>query len=295
MAIDVRATNKALAFLFAAWLGIVSAAAAGERSADIAYAASFSGFKVAEGALTIRTAGSSYFADANISPAAFGWLFSSGGGGAQASGRVFGDRLRPARYRMTSTGGRHTFLVELAMVSNRVREAYVTPRFKPNPERIAVEEKHRRRVLDPLSAAVFPQRKGAQKLGPEACRRILPIYDGWARYDLNLSFAQHRNVDEAGYRGPVVVCRARWAPIAGHIPSRPSVKFMKNNEDMFVWLAPMGDGQILFPFRIEAQTRSGRLVIQATQVVLDGAPGDRARHAEATAAEGSTAERRERR
>ena len=42
-----------------------------------------------------------------------------------------------------------------------------------------------------------------------------------------------------GYSGDVLVCAARYNPIAGHRTGRKSTQFMADNKDMEVWLAPV--------------------------------------------------------
>lgn len=58
------------------------------------------------------------------------------------------------------------------------------------------------------------------------CNRTLPIFDGAARYDIKLSYSGTRQVALDGCNGSVVVCQARYVPIAGHRALRPSTKFM---------------------------------------------------------------------
>ena len=80
-----------------------------------------------------------------------------------------------------------------------------------------------------------------------------------------LSYAGTRNVDKPGYAGPVVVCNARYVPVAGHRPGRPATKFMEDNRDLSVWLAPVEGTRILMPLRISVRTMMGTLVVEATR------------------------------
>ena len=74
---------------------------------------------------------------------------------------------------------------------------------------------------------------------PANCNRTIPIFDGAARFDMVLSYGETQSVEKPGYKGPVLVCNARYVPIAGHRSLRPSTKFMEDNKDMQVWLAPV--------------------------------------------------------
>ena len=56
-----------------------------------------------------------------------------------------------------------------------------------------------------------------------------------------------------------------FAPIAGHIPDRPTIKYLIAQKDMEVWLTPIGGSRILVPFRIAVPTPLGDAVVEATQ------------------------------
>jgi hypothetical protein len=70
-------------------------------------------------------------------------------------------------------------------------------------------------------------------------------------------------VKKPGYVGNVLVCNARYVPIAGHRPGRPAVQFMVENRDMSVWLAPVEGARVLVPLRIAVRTMIGTSVIEA--------------------------------
>ena len=103
-------------------------------------------------------------------------------------------------------------------------------------------------------------------LSPEACRRTLPIFDGYQRFDLVLSF---KRTDEAkaehGYQGPVVVCSVAYRPIAGHRPARFAIKYLMEQHDIEIWFAPIAGTRVLAPFRMYVPTLIGPAVLQATQ------------------------------
>ena len=100
---------------------------------------------------------------------------------------------------------------------------------------------------------------------PANCNRTIPIFDGAARFDVVLSFVETTNVDKPGYKGPVLVCKARYVPIAGHRALRPATKFMEENRDMDVWLAPVEGSRLLVPLRIAVRTMIGMSVIEASR------------------------------
>src|SRR5260370_40060336 len=85
------------------------------------------------------------------------------------------------------------------------------------PDRIPLTEAHRHGVVDPMSAALIGVSGSGEVLSPEVCRRTLPIFDGYQRFDLVLSF---KRMDEAraehGYQCPCVVFTVAYHPIPGH-------------------------------------------------------------------------------
>ncbi|TWI81820.1 uncharacterized protein DUF3108 [Roseibium hamelinense] len=239
------------------------------------YAISISGLKIGKGTLSLALQGNAYSAKVGLEPAGIGTLFSTGKGGAEAAGWLVGTKVVPSKYRMASHAANRDFYVALAQGSGNIRKMEVTPQFKPNKERIKVTKKHQRNAMDPLSAALMPV-KTKSGLGPEACQRKLPIFDGWTRFDIKLSFREIKQVKGRGYDGPVVVCNARWVPVAGHRPSKASVKYMEK-ASMEAWLAPAGRDDVLIPYRISLQTKSGQLVVQASKLNIESEQTDSAK------------------
>ncbi|MBO6756768.1 MAG: DUF3108 domain-containing protein [Roseibium sp.] len=258
-------------------LGVFWTAPAEAKKSSIGglYSISVAGLKIGQGSLSLVLQGNAYSAKVGLKPAGIGTLFSTGKGGAEASGWLVGSKVVPAKYKMASHAANRDFYVALSQGSGHIRSADVTPQFKPNKERIKVRNRHRKNAMDPLSAALMPVRSSQDALGPAACKRKLPIFDGWTRFDIQLSYKGTKDVSGRGYDGAVVVCNARWIPVAGHRPSKASVKYMAK-APMEVWLAPLGRDNVLIPYRISIDTRTGRLVVQASKLRLEAGQRDRA-------------------
>ncbi|MBO0346636.1 DUF3108 domain-containing protein [Roseibium sp. CAU 1637] len=239
------------------------------------YNISLAGFTIGKASLSLVLQGNAYSAKVGLEPSGIGTLFSTGKGGAEASGWLVGNKVVPSKYQMASHAADIDFFVALKQGSGHIRSFEVAPQFRPNEERIKVTSRHRNNAMDPLSAALMPVRIGKKGLSAEACKRTLPIFDGWTRFDIKLSYKGMETVSGNGYDGPVVVCKARWKPVAGHRPSKDSVKYMANAE-METWLAPAGREDVLIPYRISIQTKTGRLVLEAKKLNIDGTDNDRA-------------------
>ena len=95
------------------------------------------------------------------------------------------------------------------------------------------------------------------------------MFDGYTRFDVALTYVGEREVSAKGYTGPVAICAARYVPIAGHRRDRPATKFMAENKDIEVWLAPVAGAQVLMPFRISVRTMVGTAVIEASEFSVE--------------------------
>ncbi len=192
-------------------------------------------------------------------------LVTSSKGAASASGLLTQGRIAPNAYATTSANATMTRTVRIAMAAGTVKASEIAPPFDELPGRVPVTEAHKQKIIDPLSALLMPVSESGAVVGPAACARSLPVYDGWARFNINLTYVGLRQVKVRGYEGPVAVCAARYVAVAGHRPDRPATKFMEDNKEMEVWLAPVGESRALAPFRISVATMIGTTVIEAIE------------------------------
>jgi hypothetical protein len=149
-----------------------------------------------------------------------------------------------------------------------VKDFMAEPPTSPDPERVPIEPAHRRNVLDPMTAAILRVPGNGDTFVPQACNRKLAVFDGRMRYDVQLAFKRLDRVkSEKGYQGTVVVCSVVFAPVAGHIPSRPVIKYLTELRQTEVWLAPIAGTRLMVPYRATLPTPLGMGVLQATQFV----------------------------
>jgi hypothetical protein len=192
-----------------------------------------------------------------------------GKGAANAAGALGGGRPMPSSFAVTSRSGSDQRTVRMGLAGGNVAAVDITPPVDEKPDRVPVKEAHKRGVVDPVSAVIMPALARGDLMSPENCNRTIPVFDGAARFDVVLTFADTRTVEKPGYSGPVLVCNARYVPIAGHRTERPSTKFMQENRDMDVWLAPVPEARVLMPLRISVRTMIGTSVIEASRIVVD--------------------------
>jgi hypothetical protein len=200
-------------------------------------------------------------------------VFASGQGSGIARGAVVSNGLVPSTYSASITADKKSEDLHMTFANGVVKQWSVEPVPPPHPERIPITEAHRRGVTDPMSASVVKIPAGLDMLGPDACApHTTPVFDGRLRYDLSVAFKRMETVKaEKGYAGPVPVCAVYFKPIAGYLPNRPAVKYLTEQRDMEVWLAPIAGTRFMVPFRVTVPTPLGTGVLQATQFVTQAA------------------------
>ena len=92
---------------------------------------------------------------------------------------------------------------------------------------------------------------------------------------VNVAARLEAMAEPGGICASVAVVRAigrrsdlHFTPLAGHIPSRAVIKYLVEQKDMEVWLAPVTGTRIVVPFRILVPTPVGDAVVEATQFVV---------------------------
>jgi hypothetical protein len=170
----------------------------------------------------------------------------------------------PTNFTSKIVSNTETSDVTMGLDEGNVRELAATP--PPSQDRVPVTAANRRGIVDPLTAVLFSAATAGETLSQEACRRTLPIFDGHQRYDFKLAFKRMDKVTaEKGYAGPVVVCSVSYEPIAGHRASIPLVKYLSENRDMEMALAPIAGMRLLAPFRLSVVSMLANLTIEANR------------------------------
>jgi len=195
-------------------------------------------------------------------------MLSTSAGSVSARGRLSREQLAPEVYRASVTSGQLDYDVRMVLQAGGIRELIAEPPLLPAADRIPVTEAHRRGILDPASAVIMAVAGSGEVVTPTACQRTIPIFDGHQRFNLVLTFKRLDRVRaETGYSGPAVVCSIGYQPIAGHRPGRFAVRYLQEQRDMEIWLAPVAGTRVLAPFRMAVPTTLGVLLIEASRFV----------------------------
>ncbi|MDB5559239.1 MAG: hypothetical protein JWQ36_2173 [Enterovirga sp.] len=198
-----------------------------------------------------------------------GLFTASGRGGAVATGSLGGNRPLSSGFSATGKSGSSERTVQMALAAGNASEIRIEPPFEPRPDRVPIEDEHKKGILDPLSAVLGVVATKGGPGDPANCNRTLPVFDGTQRFNVVLTYASKRRVQKPGFSGEVLVCNARYIPVAGHRPERWAVKFMQDNRDIAVWLAPVEGTRVLVPFRIDLRTYFGISVVEAERWALE--------------------------
>lgn len=251
----------AAAFAALPLLSSLPSAEAASLRAD--YRITLAGLPLGIADLTASFAGERYDLKMNAQLTGLAGMFTaSGRGGATATGSLAGTRPVSGGFSASARSSGAERSVQMEVVSGNAGEVRIEPPFEVRPDRIPVGDGDKRGIVDPLSGllAVAVRSKVDD---PAACNRTVPVFDGSQRFDVVLSFAEIRQVAKPGFKGSVLVCNARYKPISGHRPARWAVKFMQDNREMSVWLAPVEGTRVLMPLRIAVQTYFGMSVVEA--------------------------------
>jgi hypothetical protein len=245
-------------------LAAASRAAAAADTLRATYALTLIGVPIGTAKVSADITPTSYVVDASARLSGVGAMFSNSRGASIGKGAIVSGHVSPASFATTASNASMTRTVRMALAGNAVARVDIEPPFEEKPDRIPLTEKDTQGVLDPVGAFVIPAPTDGPPTSPAACNRNIPVFDGYTRFDVTLTYVGQRKVVTKGYSGPVAVCAARYTPIAGHRRDRPATKFMADNKDIEVWLAPVG-GKALWPYRISVRTLIGTAVAEATE------------------------------
>jgi len=263
-----RATRVAATLLF------LTGGAAGAR-ADLwraTYSVSLLGLPIGTAGITGEIRRTGYHIEGRAKLTGLAWLVSNSRGAADGSGAIVDGRILPQSYAVTAANSRITRTMRMSLAGSAVTGVDISPPFEDKPDRVPLRDQDKRGVLDPIGAFLVTVPDGQPLVSPAACNRTIPVFDGYTRFDVRLTYVGERRVTADGYRGPVAVCAVRYLPIAGHRPDRPGTRFMAENKNIEVWLAPIESARVLLPYRISVMTMIGATVIEASQFSVEAEP-----------------------
>jgi hypothetical protein len=259
-----RGATALLAGLLAAFAPALHA-----ETLRVHYNVSLIGLPLGTAGLTGVFIPATYRVDVNARLTGLASLLSAFKGAATAAGTLSAGRVVPSAYAISTSSSQGTRTVRMAVAGGTVRGVDISPPIEERVDRVPLTAADKRGIIDPISALVMPVSGTAPVIGPAACNRTIPVFDGYVRFDIGMSYVGQQTYSTSGYSGPVAVCSVRYRPIAGHRRDKRATQFMTDNKDMEAWLAPVGGTRVVVPVHISVKTMIGTTVIDASEFLVD--------------------------
>jgi hypothetical protein len=241
------------------------AAPASGATLKATYAMSLLGLPIGTATVSAEMAAGRYTVEGQARLSGLASVVNNARGASTGHGALVEGKVSPSDFATTASSATSTRTIRMAIQNNAVAAVDISPPYDEKPDRVPLRPQDTHNIVDPVGAYIVPAPKTGPALAPAACERTIPIFDGYTRFDLQLSYSGEKQVSAKGYKGPVAVCNVRYVPVAGYRKDRPATKFMADNKDVQVWLAPVEGAGTLAPFRISVKTMVGTLLIDATE------------------------------
>ena len=207
----------------------------------------------------------SYLASATGKASGVASVLVKGEGSLTTRGALADGKLVPASTRFDVSDEDGVYETEMTF-DGGVYKKVVDRGTAPPADRIPVDPKLLREIVDPLTAFLIPY--AGKTIGPHDCAKTLKIFDGRRRYDLVLSYKRSESIEIIrGYSGPALVCGVVLHPLGGYRPDSLLVRYLAGKNDLELWLAPVAGVAILAPVRALMPTLVGTMDIGADEFV----------------------------
>ena len=185
------------------------------------YRVSLIGLPIGAANLDADLSPTSYSIEADAKLTGLAKLFANARGASAGQGAIVDGRVSPATFATIAASSQMTRTIRMALAGNAVTGVDIAPPFEDKPDRVPLGPHDEQDVVDPVGAFVIPAPASGPMVSPAACNRKIPIFDGYTRFDIDLTYVGERSVKAKGYDGPVAVCAVRYVPISGHQPQPP--------------------------------------------------------------------------
>ena len=242
----------------------VRALAGSGTTLEASYMIAISGLTIGRADVRSRFTDHGYAAAISGSTYGISRLVSDAQATLSGAGRIVGGSIVPASYNLATSEQGFATSVNMTMRGRAVVSLQAMPSLPLAPDRVPLTAASRQNVVDPVGAFVVSLDR--PNMQPAAiCDRTVKVFDGWKRFDIRLSYKETHTVDDGGsaYAGDVIVCAARYLPVAGHRASDDSVAFMADNKRLEIGLARVKGTNYMVPYTILIGTKVGDLTINA--------------------------------
>jgi len=253
-------------------LTIIGAADAADAPTDLraSYAITLAIFTIGKVDVTAHFTPGGYSADITGSTSGLGRLVSDSRAELKGDGTFTGARIAQTTYSLRTA--EHDFFtrVDMDLRDGAPGKVDADPVLIDAPDRVPLTPELLRHIFDPVSGFIVLRQNDGPPDGKEICNRTVPVFDGWVRYDISLTYKETSKFDGGrnGYAGPAIICQARYVPVAGHRLSNDSVQFMAQNKRLEAWMAPVKGTNLMVPIKIVIGTTVGDLAVTARDFVV---------------------------
>jgi len=175
-------------------------------------------------------------------------LFLDAQGSVAAEGRLSSGKPVPSKFQLKLLAGKWSDEVGIVFGGNRAKESVLPTSASPSADYVPIKDGDRVGASDPMTALLIYVGGTGIITVPQACERTVAIFDGHTRYNLRLAFERFGTAHPVeGYQGPVVVCSAKFLPVAGYDPKHFLVTYLAAQHETEIWLAPLGSTRLLVP------------------------------------------------
>ncbi len=245
---------------------VASTATVRAESLSVEYNLSLASISIGKAKLFAEIGSRQYKAEASLKLTGLVGIFVDGKGAASASGTLSSGVISPDTFSVRARTDSNERVIRMSMARGNAAAIDITPPLETHPDRVPVQSEHKRGVIDPLSTVLVPVQANRQPLDPENCNRTIPVFDGGSRLNIVMSYSRMETLKVKGYdSGQALVCAIRYVPVSGHRPGRPNVRYMVDNKEMWIWLAPVSGTNVLAPLRAQVQTKYGYAIAQAVK------------------------------
>ena len=172
-------------------------------------------------------------------------------------------------WKKNSKGG----IIRLGFTGRKATTVTVEPPSGAHPDTVALTDRHKADVLDPMSAIMALTKANLD----ETCDRRVQVFDGKQRFDIVLSYKRKTLIPapkSGGASSVGFVCRAVYAPIAGHRANADTAAYAANTESEVV-LRRVGTSRVLIPHSVTVPTSWGTGSMGIDRVIVTEASGER--------------------
>ena len=243
-----------------------STSAKAQAKLDAYYSATLLGLPIGHISWAVDLKENRFSSVATGSISGFLRLFLDAQGSVAAEGRLSNGKPVASKFQLKLLAGKWSDEIGIVFAGNRAKESVLPAAASPSVDYVPIKDADRIGASDPMTALlVYVGGTGATTV-PQACERTVAIFDGHTRYNLRLAFERFSVAHPTeGYQGQVVVCSAKFLPVAGYDPKHFLVTYLAAQHETEIWLAPLRGTRLLVPYRASISTPMGVGILEATK------------------------------